>query len=40
MYQIRTKSSLPINIGVMFVPQQEAWIVERMGKFFKILNPV
>lgn len=24
----------------MFVPQQEAWVVERMGKFHKILNPV
>ena len=24
----------------MFVPQQEAWVVERMGKFYKTLNPV
>ena len=24
---------------VMFVPQQEAWVVERMGKFNKILEP-
>ena len=24
---------------VMFVPQQEAWIVERMGKFNRILDP-
>lgn len=23
----------------MFVPQQEAWIVERMGKFSRILDP-
>lgn len=23
----------------MFVPQQEAWIVERMGKFNRILDP-
>jgi regulator of protease activity HflC (stomatin/prohibitin superfamily) len=22
------------------VPQQEAWVVERMGKFNKILSPV
>lgn len=29
----------PINFGIMFVPQQEAWIVERMGKFNTILNP-
>ena len=29
-----------INFGIMFVPQQEAWVVERMGKFNKILQPV
>lgn len=23
----------------MFVPQQEAWVVERMGKFNRILEP-
>lgn len=23
----------------MFVPQQEAWVVERMGKFHRILEP-
>lgn len=23
----------------MFVPQQEAWVVERMGKFNRILDP-
>ena len=27
------------NYGVNFVPQQEAWVVERMGKFNKILEP-
>jgi len=37
--QIRQKHSLPINLGVLFVPQQEAWIVERMGKFHKTLTP-
>ena len=26
-------------MGVMFVPQQEAWLVERMGKFNTILEP-
>ena len=31
---------LPTNTVVMFVPQQEAWVVERMGKFHKILDPV
>nr|XP_018913055.1 PREDICTED: stomatin-like protein 2, mitochondrial [Bemisia tabaci] len=29
----------PVNTGILFVPQQEAWVVERMGKFYKILNP-
>ncbi|KAK9874100.1 hypothetical protein WA026_002454 [Henosepilachna vigintioctopunctata] len=35
----RFGSSTPINTAVMFVPQQEAWVVERMGKFFRILEP-
>jgi len=29
----------PMNVGIMFVPQQEAWVVERMGKFNQILQP-
>ncbi|XP_015177004.1 PREDICTED: stomatin-like protein 2, mitochondrial [Polistes dominula] len=29
----------PLNTIIMFVPQQEAWIVERMGKFHKVLEP-
>ncbi|WEJ95333.1 Synaptotagmin-like protein 2 [Yamadazyma tenuis] len=33
------KERLPANTIVRFVPQQTAWIVERMGKFHKILNP-
>ncbi|XP_035778598.1 stomatin-like protein 2, mitochondrial [Anopheles albimanus] len=36
--QVRYRST-PINTVVMFVPQQEAWIVERMGKFHRILEP-
>ncbi|PIK52259.1 putative stomatin-like protein 2, mitochondrial [Apostichopus japonicus] len=28
-----------MNTVVLFVPQQEAWVVERMGKFYKVLNP-
>lgn len=32
-------SSLPSNTIIKFVPQQEAWVVERMGKFHKILQP-
>ncbi|NWH66707.1 STML2 protein, partial [Geococcyx californianus] len=35
----RLNSGLPVNIGVLFVPQQEAWVVERMGKFHRILEP-
>ncbi|KAJ4393506.1 Synaptotagmin-like protein 2 [Gnomoniopsis smithogilvyi] len=33
------KPSLPANTIVRFVPQQTAWIVERMGKFSRILEP-
>ncbi|XP_050681372.1 stomatin-like protein 2, mitochondrial [Leptidea sinapis] len=35
----RHRSTSPLNTIVMFVPQQEAWIVERMGKFHRILEP-
>ncbi|KAJ3186752.1 hypothetical protein HDU85_007572 [Gaertneriomyces sp. JEL0708] len=35
----RRQSSLPTNTVIKFVPQQEAWIVERMGKFHRILEP-
>jgi len=37
--QVREKASTPLNTVVMFVPQQEAWVVERMGKFHRILEP-
>ena len=33
------RPSLPANTVVRFVPQQTAWIVERMGKFNRILKP-
>ncbi|CAK7896559.1 hypothetical protein CAAN1_03S04192 [[Candida] anglica] len=33
------KEKLPANTIVRFVPQQTAWIVERMGKFNRILPP-
>lgn len=33
------KERLPANTVVRFVPQQTAWIVERMGKFHRILPP-
>jgi regulator of protease activity HflC (stomatin/prohibitin superfamily) len=38
-FQIRWKSYRPVNVGVMFVPQQEAWVVERFGKFHRIMDP-
>lgn len=33
------KPRLPANTIIRFVPQQTAWIVERMGKFSRILEP-
>ncbi|KAK9450530.1 uncharacterized protein V1518DRAFT_414093 [Limtongia smithiae] len=30
---------LPANTVIRFVPQQTAWVVERMGKFHRILDP-
>lgn len=33
------KETLPVNTVIRFVPQQTAWIVERMGKFHRILPP-
>jgi regulator of protease activity HflC (stomatin/prohibitin superfamily) len=33
------QTSLPANTIIRFVPQQTAWIVERMGKFNRILEP-
>lgn len=33
------KQALPANTVIRFVPQQTAWIVERMGKFHRILEP-
>ncbi|EGD92229.1 hypothetical protein H112_00307 [Trichophyton rubrum D6] len=34
-----SRPSLPANTIIRFVPQQTAWIVERMGKFNRILEP-
>ena len=31
------ESSLQV---IKFVPQQEAWVIERFGKFNRILDPV
>ena len=36
---VRWRSNTPYNTVMLFVPQQEAWVVERMGKFHKILKP-
>jgi len=30
---------LPTNTIIKFVPQQQAWVVERFGKFNRILDP-
>ncbi|XP_051283433.1 stomatin-like protein 2, mitochondrial [Dicentrarchus labrax] len=35
----RWASRLPMNTAVLFVPQQEAWVVQRMGRFHRILEP-
>lgn len=31
-------NSARINSVIVFVPQQEAWVIERMGKFDRILG--
>ena len=36
---VSSQANLPFNVGVMFVPQQEAWVVERMGAYNRILTP-
>lgn len=33
------KRNLPRNTIIKFVPQQEEWVIERMGRFSKILKP-
>ena len=38
--QVRHRQSLPFNTVVLFVPQQEAWVIERFGKFYTLLEPV
>ncbi|GAB6031227.1 Stomatin-like protein 2, mitochondrial [Chamberlinius hualienensis] len=37
--QLRFRSTLPMNTIILFVPQQEAWIAERMGKYYKTMQP-
>lgn len=38
-YFNNSRQSRPANTVIRFVPQQTAWIVERMGKFHRILQP-
>lgn len=33
------RPALPANTIIRFVPQQTAWVVERMGKYHRILQP-
>src|SRR4051812_36030436 len=28
-----------VAVGVRIVPQQNAWVIERLGKFFRVLEP-
>lgn len=35
---VRFRHSARINTGVVFVPQQEAWIIERMGRYNRTLG--
>lgn len=37
--QVRHRSRLPFNTAVLFVPQQEAWVIERFGKYHRVLEP-
>jgi hypothetical protein len=34
-----SRQRLPTNLGVLFVPQQEGWVVQRFGKFKEVLEP-
>merc|ERR1712226_352086 len=36
---VRYRSRLPLNTVILFVPQQEAWVIERFGKYKDILEP-
>lgn len=33
------KRRLPVNVGIRVVPQQMAWVVERFGKYDRVLEP-
>ncbi|KAK9464580.1 hypothetical protein V1512DRAFT_288170 [Lipomyces arxii] len=38
-FQAQTRYARPANTVIKFVPQQTAYVVERMGKFSRILSP-
>lgn len=38
-YSRTKRKQLPVNTVIKFVPQQEAWVIERFGKFNRILEP-
>eukprot|EP00493_Phyllostaurus_siculus_P027624 UN27971 len=33
------KERTPLNFGLVIVPQQKAYVIERLGRFIKILEP-
>lgn len=37
---VRLRHTARINTMIVFVPQQEAWIIERMGRFNRILGTI
>eukprot|EP01137_Pigoraptor_chileana_P014770 Opistho-2@69822 len=38
-YHAGRRHKKPINTIINFVPQQEAWVIERFGKFHRVLEP-
>ncbi|KAL3316455.1 hypothetical protein Ciccas_004897 [Cichlidogyrus casuarinus] len=36
---ISASYNTPVNTGILFVPERQAWVVERFGKFNRILEP-
>ena len=36
---LKWRQATPLNTAVLFVPQQEAWVVERCGKWVVKANP-
>jgi len=36
---LRSQASTPVNLGIVIVPQQTAYVVERFGRFHGVLEP-